>query len=175
MSASLLARLDAQDRALFARLLIAPYVSTRGRAHFIMLTHLGGAPATIGLALLPFMPGTRWTALGRLALTSLVVSHLAVQLIKRTVGRPRPSRGTLARALVVEPDRFSFPSGHAAAAMALAVSYAVTWPILTLPLVALAVVIGATRVCLGVHYPGDVVVGQLLSIVTVASLRMAGL
>jgi undecaprenyl-diphosphatase len=59
--------------------------------------------------------------------------------------------------------------------MALAVSYAVTWPILTLPLVALAVVIGATRVCLGVHYPGDVVVGQLLSIVTVAGLRMAGL
>jgi undecaprenyl-diphosphatase len=175
MSASLLARLDAHDRALFARLLLAPYGSTRGRSQLIALTHLGGAPATIALALLPFVPSLRWTTLGRLALTSLVVSHLAVQLVKRTIGRPRPSRVTLAQALVVEPDRFSFPSGHAAAAMALAVSYAVTWPMLMVPLVALAVVIGATRVCLGVHYPGDVVAGQLLAIVTVAGLRMAGL
>ena len=174
MNGSLLAKLAAHDRALFSRLLLTPRVPARSRTQLIALTHLGGASATIALALLPWAFGSRWMALGLRTAASLLISHLVVQLIKRTVGRPRPSHWSLAVTAVREPDRFSFPSGHAAAAMSLAVSYAIAVPILTLPLVALAAVIGATRVCLGVHYPGDVAAGQLIAIATVGALRLAG-
>jgi undecaprenyl-diphosphatase len=172
---SLLERLHARDRALFARLLLAPCVPTRGRTQLVAITHLGGAHATIALALLPFCFGPRWLALGRLTVASLALSHLAVQLVKRSVGRPRPSTRTRSAAWIQEPDRFSFPSGHAASAMALAVAYAIAAPLLTVPLVALATLVGVSRVCLGVHYPGDVLAGQCLAIATVALLRVAGL
>jgi len=174
MSGSLLSRLDAHDRALFTRLLLTPCVPMRRRATLIALTHLGGASVTIALALLPLLLGARWMTLGRLTTMSLLISHLVVQLVKRTVGRPQPSRWTPSVTSVREPDRFSFPSGHAAAAMSLAVSYAIAIPLLTLPLVALAALVGATRVCLGVHYPGDVAVGQLIAIATVGVLQLVG-
>ena len=102
----------------------------------------------------------------RHALATLVISHLGVQLIKRTVSRPRPSRRETWASLVREPDKFSFPSGHSTAAMAVASAYALAFPELALPLVALAVLVGASRVFLGVHYPGDVLIGQLIAVAT---------
>lgn len=87
-------------------------------------------------------------------------------MVKRTVSRPRPSRREGWAALAKEPDKFSFPSGHSAAAMAVAFGYSMAFPALALPLIALAVLVGASRVFLGVHYPGDVVIGQLLAIGT---------
>ena len=68
--------------------------------------------------------------------------------------------------LVVEPDRFSFPSGHSAAAMSVAFVYAFAFPQLAIVLVPLAFLVGASRVCLGVHYPGDVLIGQLIAVLT---------
>lgn len=129
---------------------------------FRRLTHAGGATATaaFSLALLLF-PGTR--PLGGMTLAANLLSHLVVQALKRSVTRPRPgaaSRGIVP--LVELPDAFSFPSGHATAAMAIAVP--VTWvmPMAGGPLLLLALLVGASRVYLRVHYPTDVVVGQLL-------------
>jgi undecaprenyl-diphosphatase len=73
-------------------------------------------------------------------------------------------------ALVREPDRFSFPSGHATAAMAVALAYAVVFPALAPLLIAVAEAVGFSRVRLGVHYPSDVLVGQVIAIGTVAAL-----
>jgi undecaprenyl-diphosphatase len=171
----MLTRLGAGDRALFRRLALPSASHVRLRACAIVLTHLGGATGSILAALWPLFAGAGWQSVGRHALATLVLSHLLVQLLKRTVGRPRPSLGTDVVAIIAEPDRFSFPSGHAAAALAVALAYAFQLPSLALPILALAAVVGATRVVLGVHYPGDVAAGQAIALVTHLLLLRAGL
>lgn len=161
----LLSNLGARDRTLFQRCALADS-SRLARVFWTILTNAGGAICTILAATLPLLMGGALADIGRQALATLVLSHLIVQVIKRTVGRPRPSRGLASTALVVEPDRFSFPSGHATAAMSVAFIYASAYPSLALPLVVLAAGIGMSRVFLGVHYPGDVIVGQVIALLT---------
>jgi undecaprenyl-diphosphatase len=167
MQSSLLFQLDRRDRALFARCVDHSRTRRIWRAGWTLLTHLGGTLFSVTAALLPVLlaSGALHEAAVR-ALSTLVLSHVAVQLVKRTVNRPRPSLGAGWDALARVPDRFSFPSGHSAAAMAVAFSYALAFPALAVPLVGLAVLVGASRVFLGVHYPGDVVIGQLLAVGT---------
>lgn len=164
---SLLHRMERSERALFVRC-VDHASSRRGRkTAWTVLTHLGGTSCSIAAALLPLMLGTgAFRDAGEQALLALVVSHIVVQLIKRTVNRPRPSLREATMSLVAEPDRFSFPSGHSAAAMSVCFAFAMAFPALAVPLIALAVLVGASRVFLGVHYPGDVLVGQAIAIAT---------
>jgi undecaprenyl-diphosphatase len=166
MTRSLLSRLDARDRALFERWALAAGLPLGTRRLWVLVTHLGGVRGSIAAATLPLLFDGAPDDAGRLAITVLVLSHLLVQMVKRTVGRPRPSRRVGHRALLTEPDRFSFPSGHAAAAMSVAFGWAVVVPELGGVLIPSAVLVGASRVMLGVHYPGDVLVGQLLALGT---------
>ena len=167
MQNPLLLQLDRRDRELFVRCVDHSRTRRGWSAAWTFLTHLGGAVFTIGAALAPILFGDgALEQAARHALATLVISHFGVQMVKRTVSRPRPSRREAWAALVNEPDRFSFPSGHSAAAMAVAFAYAMAFPALALPLVVLAILVGASRVFLGVHYPGDVLVGQLIAIGT---------
>jgi undecaprenyl-diphosphatase len=126
------------------------------------LTHLGGFTFTVLVSLaLIALPDTRH--LGLIAGVANLFSHLVVQLLKRTVVRPRPSvHHPEVRALAALPDHFSFPSGHSAAAMSLAIPVLLTEPLVGLPCLGLALAVGASRVYLRVHYVTDVVVGQAL-------------
>jgi undecaprenyl-diphosphatase len=130
---------------------------------FCALTHAGGARVTMAFSTLLLLdPATRRVGLAT-ALANLV-SHLAVQALKRTVVRPRPhlSLDTL-DALAHIPDAFSFPSGHTAASFAIALTVLfIGPPALGIPMLALAILVGASRVYLRVHYVTDVVAGQLL-------------
>lgn len=166
MRSLFLARLDARDRALFLRWSAAEHASRAWRICWKTLTHLGGVTCSVGAAVVPLRQGGEVAAAARQALATLVVSHLIVQLIKRTVGRPRPSVFADCLVLVNEPDRFSFPSGHAAAAMSVAFVYGIAFPSLAGVLIPTAVLVGASRICLGVHYPGDVLIGQLIAVLT---------
>ena len=80
-------------------------------------------------------------------------------------------------ALVQPPDRFSFPSGHAASSLSVALSVAaVLAPAASAALVALALVVGLSRCYLGVHYPGDVIAGWMLAVLGVlAAGQVVGL
>ncbi len=172
MATSMLARLDHGDRALFLRWALQARSTYRRRFVWRALTHLGGARCTLGVSLAPLAVGGVWRDGALRSLAILVVSHLAVQLIKRSVGRPRPSRLTACEVLIAEPDRFSFPSGHAAAAMSVALGYATVLHSAAPLLAALAVIVGFSRVALAVHYPGDVLAGQCLAVLTSAMLRL---
>ncbi|HLV24868.1 MAG TPA: hypothetical protein VKZ41_01045, partial [Gemmatimonadales bacterium] len=98
MTSQIIARLDASDRAIFARWTVAPPPPLVARL-WTLVTHLGGSTATILAVLLPafvslfltpdFAIRVRQASLAG-ALT-LLISHLLVQVLKRTAGRPRPS------------------------------------------------------------------------------------
>lgn len=133
------------------------------------ITHVGGAGFSVALAtglVLGALPG--FQAAGIRAAFALALSHAVVQLVKRSVSRRRPEMPVGLVSLARAPDRFSFPSGHSAASLAVAVPLALAlgglagWGIL-----ALALVVGFSRCYLGVHYPGDVLAGWLLALLGV--------
>jgi undecaprenyl-diphosphatase len=167
MTRQLLLQLGAHDRALLLRCALPHDVGRGARLAWQIITHLGGTGPSILAAGLPWFACCGLHQASRLALLGLVLSHLVVQLMKRTVGRSRPAVVERLVTLVAEPDRFSFPSGHATASMSVALAYAIVFPAWAVPLLLLAVLVGFSRVCLRVHYPSDVLVGQLIAATTV--------
>ncbi|MEU1287515.1 phosphatase PAP2 family protein [Kitasatospora sp. NPDC005856] len=125
------------------------------------------------LALRPGRPRQAAVAgVGAVALASVAANLVGKQLVHRA----RPDR-ELARVAVARqvsmPESASFPSGHTASATAFATAIGVLLPPLALPLGALAVGVGYSRVHTGVHYPGDVAAGALLGYAAaVASLAV---
>lgn len=132
------------------------------------LTHLGGARVTLGTGLGLIALGERESGLA--ALIAVTLSHIAVQVLKRAVARPRPCDANgRPLALVGLPDSFSFPSGHAAAATAVAGAVSVAYPIAAPVLIPLAALIAYSRVALRVHHVGDVIAGVVLGAAGVAA------
>jgi undecaprenyl-diphosphatase len=171
MTIAVLGRLGAHDRALMLRCALAPSAPWRERASWKAATHLGGTGPSLLAAGLPWFACCAAHRASALALVTVTVSHVIVQLVKRTVVRVRPSVRDLHTGLVPEPDRFSFPSGHATASMAVALSYGTVFPDWAMPLAALAALVGFSRIRLGVHYPSDVLIGQLIAGATAAGVR----
>jgi undecaprenyl-diphosphatase len=170
MESSILVRLGAHDRALMNRCAMAPSAPRVSRTVWTAITHLGGAGPSVLAAGLPWFACCALQQASRLALATLILSHLLVQLVKRTITRGRPAAATDRVALVREPDRFSFPSGHATASMSVALAYGTAFPAWALPLLLLALLVGFSRVRLAVHYPSDVLVGQLIAGATASVL-----
>jgi membrane-associated phospholipid phosphatase len=97
------------------------------------------------------------------------------QVVKSAAGRPAPlvysPRATSSDLASPDADR-SFPSGHTAAAVSVATSYAITfwkrhpessWRVVVLVgSEALAITTGVLTIPAGWHYPTDVVAGALV-------------
>lgn len=132
------------------------------------ITVAGDPPAVVGVSvfLLLVLEGPSRGVFNSVLLV-LVLSHGLVQVMKRLAARPRPSLPVGARTLIRAPDRFSFPSGHATAALAFVLP---VLPGLTIwvavPLLGAALLVGASRCYLGVHYPGDVASGWIIAAAT---------
>lgn len=124
-------------------------------------TPLGGAGVTLLFpAALLWWPAT--AGVGRAALLANVLSHVVVQVLKRVVSRSRPDGWGTPRE--VPPDPYSFPSGHATAATAISTPLLLSGHPLGLGAVALAILVGVSRVYRRVHYPSDVLAGYLLGL-----------
>lgn len=149
------------------RLLKAVVVRRRERLDVVVrfITHLGDAPVAIllaGLLAAGLYPPLQDA--GATAAFALAFSHVLVQLLKRFFSRSRPRLPVGMRSLIHPPDRFSFPSGHAAAGFSIAFPLALSLPLaLGIPVLFLGIAVGLSRCYLGVHYPGDVVAGWVLA------------
>lgn len=73
-----------------------------------------------------------------------------------------PGAGKTTHALVALPTTASFPCGHATTAAAAATALALLVPRWRVPAAAIALLVGASRVLLGVHFVADVLAGFAL-------------
>jgi undecaprenyl-diphosphatase len=94
---------------------------------------------------------------------ALIVTSVVVVIVKRSVRRSRPALDIQAS---VPPDRFSFPSGHTAAAFSLAIALSAVSPWLLPVMLVVAITVAYGRMYLGVHYPLDVGAGAAIGLVT---------
>lgn len=138
------------------------------------VTHLGDAQSLTFMGLVLLLVGTAYTRhLGLMLMMGSGLAALLAQVVKRLSKRRRPNAGILGfTALVQNPDAFSFPSGHTAASVALAVAWAGEGSGLGLLASAFAALVGFSRVYLGVHYPLDVMAGATLGLIAGGVARL---
>jgi undecaprenyl-diphosphatase len=146
----------------------------RALTHLGSLSVVGGATVLAVVALL-----MRRRVIEATSLTSgLLLTWAAVHIAKAATDRHRPTGG------LVETAGQSYPSGHAAYAItwiAIAVVLSRTVPglarttVAVIAAIAIALVVGATRIYLRAHYLSDVVGGFGLAAAIFALCGMAGL
>jgi undecaprenyl-diphosphatase len=86
-------------------------------------------------------------------------------ILKNGFKRNRPQQAIKDfRSVITPSDQFSFPSGHTSAAFMVATLLAYFFPALTIGLYAWALLVGFSRVVLGVHFPTDTLMGMALGI-----------
>jgi undecaprenyl-diphosphatase len=135
-----------------------------------ILTYLGSTPVVYGVLILAALLAVRrhryWEA--ALALAAMIVGQLIRYGISVLVARPRPPRTDW----LTSASGYAFPSGHSTnAVLAWGLVVAVLWPWLAQRrhrataigiAVVVALIVGATRAYLGVHWPSDVLGGWAL-------------
>lgn len=145
-------------------------------SRFLSLVGNGGFLISVCAALYLFgliTKGITFKNAGKEAAFSLLLSGAATHILKAAFERPRINSGAgSAMRLLEDPSLFdltgrfnSFPSGHTAAAFAVAYVLSKRYPRLALPFYAVAALIGAARVYLGSHYPTDVLAGAVVGVI----------
>ena len=134
----------------------------------ITITNISSAYALIVLSILLLLIMKK-KKIPLLICLNLIISFLTNQIAKLTFSRPRPVGINL-----IEESGYSYPSGHAMISMAYFgfIAYLIYKSnlnkIIKLPLITsifiLILLIGFSRIYLGVHYLSDIIGGFLLSI-----------
>jgi len=131
-------------------------------------TNMGGALFSSLLVLVLILIGSSNVKLmGFEALVVLIISQAIVHSLKKILSRERPYKIIEhLNTFGINMKDYSFPSGHTTASFSIATTIALNIPRLTIIVFTLAMIVGISRIYLGVHYPTDVVAGILLGIGT---------
>ena len=121
------------------------------------------------IAALPWWGGPTGGSAAARMLCVGTVNLILYKIVKRWIARPRPFRvceglRECARSL----DEFSFPSGHTLHSVAFSFILTAYYPAFAIFVWPLTLLIAASRIILGLHYPSDVIVGGLIGVTTAA-------
>ncbi len=118
----------------------------------------------LGLILVLYGGEQRFAAIGAAA-SSAAAGIFLFRALKRTSRRKRPCEiEPHCWASILPPDKYSFPSGHSITAFAVAISLGLFYPYLLTCLLAVALLVAASRIILGMHFLSDVLAGALLGV-----------
>ena len=134
-------------------------------------THLGdvGTVALLALTIAAVLAWRQRRRDGLALLTSVVGAGVAAAVFKQIFERQRPHLFSW----LISEGGYSFPSGHSTGSMALALAVAVTFwknrhgTLIGVAAIGAAVIVAASRLELGVHYPSDVLAGWLVAAASV--------
>ncbi len=135
---------------------------------FYLISRIGDGPvyilAGIMLILGPMQDSSKIISISLLAFSvELPIYFIVNKYVKRL--RPFEQMQNINH-LIVPPDKYSFPSGHTAAAFVMAILFSLRFSILSPWLYLLAILIGISRIYLRVHYLTDIIAGALLGILS---------
>ena len=115
------------------------------------------------MAVLPFAFGFDGLLTSAQMLAAGLVGLALYKLLKHSLVRERPFIGLLGIECAMPPlDRYSFPSGHTLHAVLFTCIAVTHFPALGVVLIPFALLVAASRVILGLHYPTDVAAGAAL-------------
>lgn len=131
---------------------------------FALVSRLGDGWVWFALMVaLPLMYGSQALAVSLVMVVTGAVATVIYKLIKHSTHRLRPCESTPDLILTVAPlDRFSFPSGHTLHAVCFTIITCSAFPGWLWLLLPFTVLVGLSRLVLGLHYLSDVAVGALI-------------
>lgn len=138
--------------------------NTLVRAFFAVISRLGNGVFWYGLILsLPLIYGKPALTTAAMMVITGTVGVIIYKLLKNNLVRQRPcihhaaiQQGT---AML---DLYSFPSGHTLHAFSFGIIAVHAFPQLAILVIPFMLLVAASRVVLGLHYPSDVIVGALI-------------
>lgn len=133
------------------------------RRAFAVVSWLGNGKFWYALMLLlPVLFGREGLAVSLHMAVAGIAGVLVYKTVKRLTHRPRPYQRHHTIVLGAAPlDPFSFPSGHTLHAVMFTLIVVPAFPVLAWVLVPFMLLVAASRVILGLHYPTDVLLGAL--------------